>query len=933
VVDDNKANGLLAKRILSQCGYEVFTAESGRGTLDILAGNPDIEVMLLDLLMPDLDGLEVLNIVKANPRTAHIKVIVVSAITEVQEKVSAFAAGAADYIVKPFEKRELVARIETQIRLSRAEEAVRASERRFRMLFESSPEAIFVEDLAGNVLDVNPVACHLHRMTRETLIGKNVVDLVPPERREQVGRRQPTLAESGPAHLEEVSLTEEGRLVPVDIRANRIEYAGKPALLLHVRDITERKQAEEELKRAKVAAEAAAQAKSQFLANMSHEIRTPMNGVIGMTSLLLDTDLTSEQRDFVETIRHSGEALLTIINDILDFSKIEANKLELENHPFDLRDCLEQAIDLVAAIAAKKGLDLGYFIDETLPGAFVKDVTRLHQILVNLLSNAIKFTEAGEVVVSVTGRPLRDNDYELHFAVKDTGIGIAEDHLSCLFQSFSQVDASTTRRFGGTGLGLAISKRLSEMMGGAIWVESKVGEGSTFHFTIRAEAAPDQGRPLLSRPQPHLVNKRVLIVDDNQTNRRVLSHQVKVLGMTPITAASGDEALILLQVEKHFDVAFLDMQMPGMDGATLAKRISAGYGSRRPPLVLLTSLGYQTNDEAAAYFAAWVTKPIKLSQLYNVLMKIFGGSPEADTKPNLETQFDRHMGHKHPLHILLAEDNMVNQKVALSLLERIGYRADVAANGLEALDALERQAYDVILMDIQMPHLDGLEATRHIRQRWPIAQQPRIIALTANAMEGDREKFLNSGLDDYLSKPIQVEALIKALAQCQPCCPPPPQSEVAPRSAAPAPKPDPVGPAPDAPGTALPLLVETSPKTAAPAMSVVDMAVLDKFRATLGGDGAAIVGQLISMYLIDAPKLLGELQQHLGRGDAASLRRSAHTLKSNSATFGALSLSKLCEELETMSRLGILEGAAAQVARITQEYKHVAATLEPLTLG
>ena len=689
----------------------------------------------------------------------------------------------------------------------------------------------------------------------------------------------------------------------------RLERAGKDKVTLTTLLTRTSEDLDEERKKV----EAATRAKSDFLATMSHEIRTPLNAIIGMTSLLLDTELTPDQHEFASTIRTSGDALLSIINDILDFSKIEAGRIELEERPFSLYECVDDVINLFLEMSRKKGLGVVCMIDPQAPQVILGDENRLRQILLNLMSNAIKFTESGEITITVVSEAVAEKPFhQLHFSVRDTGLGVPPEHMKKLFHSFTQLDSSTTRKYGGTGLGLAISKRLAKLMGGTMWVESEGvrGKGSTFHFTIQVMQAE---KPLRTThpARVDIRNRRVLIVDDNAANLRVLSLQTHAWGMDQQSTSDPAEALEWIRIGHPYDIALIDRQMPEMDGVLLAREIRKLRDEDKLPIVLIGSIKGGIAEDGL--FSAQLLKPVRPSQLYDTLASILSGndvSPE-DNAANPRSIFDPDMGKRLPLRVLLAEDHITNQKLALYTLEKLGYRADVASNGLEVLEALERQEYDVILMDMQMPEMDGLEATRLIRGRLAGFRQPRIIAMTASVTTADREACFDAGMNDYLAKPIRIEELVAALNKSQQL---PSHGSVSMQDSL----------APDMP------VKESIYRDVA--SSVIDPTALEQLLKLVGGDRGNYF-KLIDSFLEETPKLLTGIRNAAGTGDNELLRRISHTLKSTSRDFGAIQLSRLGERLEAISRMDNMGGVPELVQQAEMEYASVDGALKFIRAG
>ena len=765
---------------------------------------------------------------------------------------------------------------------------------------DNIPDSIFTKDIQGRYIFVNKGFLNIHGLDSPAeVLGKTLFELFPEEGAASWYADDLVVQQGGTPYTERVRSTVDGQGNLKWILTTKVPLVGKNGAVIGIvglhRDITKQKQTEENLKQAKEAAEAANRAKSEFLANMSHEIRTPMNGIIGMTELTLQTSLTGEQREFLTMVKTSADSLLRVINDVLDFSKIEAGKLEIDRTAFDLRENLEETIRTFSIRAGQKGLELVCDIRPDVPQVVLGDPVRMRQVIVNLLGNAIKFTDQGEVVLQVEGKSMQGDAVELHFAIRDTGIGVPKEKQELIFESFAQADTSSKRKYGGTGLGLTISSRLVTMMGGRIWLESEAGQGSTFHFTVRCESLSKMPAKIEGNGSANLVGIPVLVVDDNPTNRRILERTLYQWGMKPTLVESGWAALAELRRAKESGqvppLVLLDAQMPHLDGFSTAAKIKQDKGLASSTIMMLTSGGERGDADRCREvgISAYLTKPVRQEELRQAIQQVLGLKQQREKESKLIT---RHSIRETAaaLRVLLAEDNEINRELAVRLLTKRGHAVQVATNGKLVLDMLEAGQFDVILMDVQMPEMDGFETTAAIRSKEKLTgKHIPIVAMTAHAMKGDRERCLAAGMDEYISKPINVIELMEVLESFS--------------------------------DSTIPVLPH--PEQSHPA--------LDKRVALnrVGGDQALLI-DLGRLFGGESARLLAAIHDAADLKDMEALQNAAHSLKGSVATFAAYEAVEAALKVERLARSGDLTGINDAISSLAFEIERVLSALAEL---
>ena len=929
MVDDNPDKRLALKSVLSPLGYPIVEADSGLAALRCVMAQ-DFAVILLDVLMPVTDGFETAALIRQRRQSETTPIIFITAHgrDEIAE-TDLYAGGAVDFIFAPVPPEELRAKVSafanlfvTAEELAAQARDVQTSADRLRLLTDAAPIGIFQTDAQNRYAYTNPRWSEITGIAPEEALGRPWATIISPEwgadliaelADETVPRRELS-------HRFEMRVPgSDPRIVQMTSTSIPDSHGGWAGWVGTLADVTVEAGAEAAMSKARDEATEASRLKSDFLANMSHEIRTPMNGVIGMTDLLLETDLDARQRDYAQTVRNSGEALLTIINDILDFSKVEAGTFEVEDIGFSVRTIVDDVVDLLAGPAQAKGLELIAVIDRSVPAKVSGDPGRVRQVLTNLVGNAIKFTQAGEIVVRIAEVEAEEADVPaatspqgwcvrfdcesrctatvIRFEVSDTGDGIAPDKLAMIFQPFVQADTSTSRKYGGTGLGLAITGQLVALMGGDCGVSSMLGTGSTFWFTICVHADAEQAAHDALPPDADLAGITALIVDDNAAQRSVLSEYLVDRGMTVATADSGKAALAALRDAatqgRPFAVALMDRSMPEMDGLALRDAI-VDDPALSVPLVLMTGLGQERDagNAAGSGVAASLSKPIHLDELMTCLRAALGLPAEDVSTTEVTANGPSRVGPREAGRLLLAEDNPINQKVAVAMLSGGGYRVDTVANGTAAVDAAAARPYDAILMDCQMPELNGYEATAAIRAQEGAGRHTPIIAMTAGARREDRDRCLAAGMDAYLAKPVSKDALLALVAWSM------------------------------KEGRAM----DAQPPRAGHAAArerTIDLAVLDELRAVGDAVEQDLLAELVDRFAHDTEPLLVELRGAVESGDAPAVGRIAHAIKGSCGQLGGRRLASSCGRLEGKATAGTLSDGRSDLHEVEIDYREL----------
>ncbi|MBF0357524.1 MAG: response regulator [Magnetococcales bacterium] len=883
VVDDSKSARFILSHFLEINGFTVFSVASGQEALEIMDQN-EVLLVITDYQMPEMDGFELVRKIRARYSRYEVAIIGLSSQGDTEVEVQFIKAGANDYLPKPFQKETLSCRLSQTVEVIERYREQSELIRLHRSILYNALDAIITVDKAGIVMEYNPAAENLFGYLKKDIMGKDIADFIIPEHlKRQYGAamfRHKTGAAPA-SHLQRRTefpgVREDGKMVDLEISLTATPHKGNMQFTAFLQDITDRKQLLKSLEETLAVAESAGRAKSEFIANTSHEIRTPMNAILGFTELALKMDLSPKLRDYQEKVKNASHTLMGLLDDVLDFSKIEAGRLELDPVPFEINDLFDRLSDLFSIQTADKNIELILSIPASFNLTLIGDSQRLEQVLINLIRNAIKFTDQGSIIVNAEPKETKPGRLEIFFSVKDSGIGIDPDRLPMLFDPFVQADGSTTRKYGGTGLGLTICKRLVDLMHGEISAKSTPGEGSTFYFNVPFESRPGAEEVLDQVPE-HMKGSRVLIVDDNKITRDILTNLVESFAMVPSSVESGEAALSEWMGnsanKQPFGLILMDWRMSGIDGITASKEIlkaarSKGDGSDvlEPKIIMLTAFGDDATRQLAldSGVSAFMSKPITRSHLINAIRDVAGERPVGGDNyakilaEELETT-EKISGAS----ILLVEDNPINQQVAQELLERVGLLVELANNGQQALDKLAEKSYDAILMDVQMPVMDGMEATKHIR-RQPQHNNTPIIAMTAHAMAEDKRKCLQAGMDEHLTKPIRPERLYGVLAHWL--------GDVKP---------------------AKPLAIECSDTTELPEIAGLDIA--DGLERVVGN--RRLYRKLLIRFREDNANDVEKVSNALSAGDYATAASLVHGIKGVSSNIGAKTLHLKAEVLE-----------------------------------